>query len=125
MASITGRVTDRLEPLVSVRLMAGREVECLVDTGFVGGALVLPQSIVDEIGLPVIGHEDDLWMVGNEKTTAALAAAQIEWLGEVKSVIVIVKDDLLIGSQLLENTQLVIDYEARTLTINRKQGSIV
>ncbi len=123
MVSITGRVTERLEPLVSVRLMAGREVECLVDTGFVGGALVLPQSLVDEIGLPVIGQEDDLWMVGNEKTTASLAAAQIEWLGEIKSVIVIVKDDLLIGSQLLENTRLVIDYEARTLTISRKQGS--
>jgi len=122
-ATITGRVTERLEPLVKLRLMAGREVECLVDTGFVGGALVLPQSLVDELGLPVIGQEDDLWMVGNERTTAALAAAQIEWLGEIKSVIVVVKDDLLIGTQLLENTQLVIDYAARTLTINRREES--
>lgn len=123
MASITGRVTDPPEPLVSVRLMAGREVECLVDTGFVGGALVLPQSIVDELGLPAIDHENNLRLVRDENTTAAFAAAQIEWLGEVKSVIV--KDDLLIGTQLLENTQPVIDYEARTLPINRKQGSIV
>lgn len=61
-------------------------------------------------------------MVGNERTTAALAAAQIEWLGEIKSVIVVVKDDQLIGSQLLEDTQIVIDYEARTLTISRRQG---
>lgn len=62
-------------------------------------------------------------MTGMMKTTAALAAAQIELLGEVKSVIVIVKDDLLIGTWLLENTQIVVDYEARRLTISRKQGS--
>ena len=119
MASIKGRVTERLEPLVKVRLVAGREVECLVDTGFVGGALVLPQSVVNELGLPIIGQEDDLKTVGNETTKALLAVAQIEWLGEVRSVIVIVKDDLLIGTQLLEDAQLAIDYAARTITISR------
>jgi len=69
-ATIIERVTERLEPLVSVRLMAGREVERLADTGFVGGALVLPQSPVDKLGLPVIGQEDELWMVWDERTTA-------------------------------------------------------
>lgn len=120
MATGTGRVTDRLEPLVKLRLTAGREVEWLVDTGFVGGALVLPPTIVDEIGLPIVGHEADLGMVGGEKTSTDIALAQVEWLGEVRSVDVLVKDDMLIGTQLLEGAQLVVDYEARTLTINRK-----
>lgn len=66
-ATLTGRVTERLEPLVKLRLMAGKEVECLVDTGFVGGALVLPQSLVDELGLPVIGQEDDLGWSGTRE----------------------------------------------------------
>jgi len=123
MATVTGKVTDRLESLVKLRLIAGREIECLVDTGFGGGALMLPQTIVDEIGLPIVGHEADLGLVGGEKTSADIALAQIEWLGEVRSVDVLVKDDMLIGTQLLEGTQLVVDYEARTLTIDRKLGS--
>lgn len=123
MATVTGRVTDRLEPLVKLRLIAGREVECLVDTGFVGGALVLPQTIVDELGLPIVGHEADLGMVGGETTSADIALAQIEWLGEVRFVDVLVKDDILIGTQLLDDMQLIVDYGARTLTISRRQGS--
>lgn len=119
MATVTGRITDRLEPLVKLRLVAGLEVECLVDTGFVGGALMLPQAIVAELELPIIGYEGELGMVGGAKTSADIALAQIEWLGEIKSVDVLIKDELLIGTLLLEDTQLVIDYASRTLTISR------
>lgn len=120
MAFVTGKVTEELEPLVLLRLVAGREVECLVDTGFTG-ALVLPHSLVSELGLPIFGHEDHLQMVGGAETSADLALAQIEWLGEIKSVVVIVKDDFLIGAQLLKDARLVIDYRARTLTISREE----
>lgn len=116
MALVTGRVTETLEPLVTLRLVAGREVECLVDTGFTG-ALVLPQSLVDELGLHVFGHEEGLQMVGGEETSAGLAVAQIEWLGEVRMVVVFVKDDFLLGAQLLEDARLVVDYPRRTLTV--------
>ena len=102
---------------MKVRLIAGREVECLVDTGFIGGALVLTQSVVDELGLPIIGYEDELEMVGGETMSADIALARIEWLGEIKSVDVLIKDDLLIGTQLLEGAQLVIDYATRTLAV--------
>jgi clan AA aspartic protease len=116
MASIAGRVNERLEAVVAVRLVAGAEVECLVDTGF-SGALVLPQELVERLGLPVFGYEDRLEMVGGAETSAALALAQIEWLGEVRSVAVIVKDDFLVGTQLLEDAKPAIDYPERTLTI--------
>ena len=121
MASVAGRVTDRLEALVRLRLMAGREVECLVDTG-ASVALVLPASLVDELGLPIIGYEDELGMVGGETTSAVLALAQIEWLSEVRSVEVIIRDDFIIGTELLEDVRLVIDYPQRTLTISREKN---
>src|SRR5260370_39810439 len=116
MALVRGRVTKDLESLARVQFVGGREVECLVDTGFTG-ALVLPARIVDEFRLPIVGHEDHLRTIGGAEISAALALAEIEWLGEVKPVVVIVKDDYLLGAQLLEDTQLAIDYRVRTLTI--------
>ena len=60
MPSVAGRVNDRLEPVVAVRLVGGpagwAEVECVVDTAFIGAALVLPQDVIDELGLVVTSH---------------------------------------------------------------------
>lgn len=120
MASVEGRVTDQLEALAPVRLMAGGVVECLVDTG-ANCALVLPYSVVDELGLPVVGRVDDLGTVGEETTSADIAYAQIEWLGEVRYVEVIVKNSFILGTQLLADARLVVDYPGRTLTISREE----
>ena len=121
MASVAGRVNDYLEALAPVRFVSGREVECVVDTGFTG-ALVLPMARIVALGLPIFGRENRLQMVGGEETSAELALAQIEWLGEVKSVVVIAKDDYLIGTQLLDDARLVVDYRARTLAISRENS---
>ena len=56
MAEETGRVTGAREALLRLRLTAGETVECLVDTGFTG-ALVLPQSLVARLNLPIVGRE--------------------------------------------------------------------
>lgn len=120
MLSIRGTVSDRAEAQIKLRLVAGMEVECLVDTGFIGGALVLPQSVVDQLELPVIAHEE-FKMVGNARGTADIAIAQIEWLGEMRWVDVIIQDDFIIGTTLLEGTELLINYAARTLIIKRTE----
>ena len=121
MAYVEGKVNDALEAIVMVRLIAaGREVECLVDTGFLG-ALVLPARLIAELGFPIIGHEKNLLMVGGAQTSANLALAQVEWLGEVRSVVVIMEDEYLVGTQLLEDAKPVIDYPKRTLTLSRDE----
>ena len=56
-------------------------------------------------------------MVGAEQTSAYLALAEIEWLGEIRFAEVIVKDDFIIGTELLEKARLTIDYPARVLII--------
>lgn len=56
MAEETGSVTSAREAILRLRLTAGEAVECLVDTGFTG-ALVLPQSMVARLGIPIVGRE--------------------------------------------------------------------
>ncbi len=120
MAYVNGRVNDQLDALVHMRLLAGRVIECLVDTG-ARCALVLPHALVDELGLTITGGFKELEMVGHSRKQALVALAQIEWLGETRYVEVIVQDDFIIGTELLKDALLVIDYHARTLTISREE----
>lgn len=120
MAEETGRVSATREALLRLRLTAGETVECLVDTGFTG-ALVLPQGLVARLGLPVVGREV-FEMVGGRQFVAGVALAEIEWLGATKTVRVIVSEDTLLGTELLDGTRLVIDYVGHTLTINGEEG---
>lgn len=121
MASTAGRVNDGPEPVVTVRLVGGPrgtvEVECVVDTGFTG-ALVLPRSVVEQLGLPVVTHEE-IQLVGGVRDTADIALAQVHWLGEVRRVDVIVKEAYLVGAALLAGARLTVDYAAGTVLIER------
>jgi clan AA aspartic protease len=124
MPSVAGRVNERLEPVVAVRLVGGpagrTEVECVVDTGFLGAALVLPQEVIDELGLVVTGYEE-VATVGGATVTADVTIGQVEWLGEVRSVsIIIIGESYLIGSHLLDGTRLTVDYAGRTVNIEQQ-----
>lgn len=119
MAKETGRVTATREALLRLRLSAGETVECLVDTGFTG-ALVLPQALVTRLKLPVVGREV-FEMVGGRQFVASVAFADIEWLGETRTVRVIVSDDTLLGTELLEETRLTIDYIDHTLSVSDEE----
>lgn len=122
MPSLAGSVNDRLEAVVTVRLVGGpqgwTEVECVVDTGFIGAALVLPRDVIDTLGLVISGHEQ-FDMVGGARTSADIAVGQIDWLAEVRSVLIIVGEAYLVGSHLLDGTRLTIDYGQRTVTVER------
>lgn len=121
MAFIEGRVNEAPEPLITLRLVGGVagdvEVECVVDTGFTG-SLVLPRAVVDQLGLPIVTHEE-FRMVGGVRDSADIALAQVHWLGEVRRVDVIVKEAYLVGAALLAGTRLTVDYAAGTVLIER------
>lgn len=120
MAEETGRVTAAREAILRLRLTAGEAVECLVDTGFTG-ALVLPQSLVTRLGIPVVGREV-FEMVGGRQFVAGVALSEVEWLGATKTVRVIVSEDTLLGTELLDGTKLVIDYATYTVTISGEES---
>jgi len=119
MAEETGRVTAAREALLRLRLFAGETVECLVDTGFTG-ALVLPQGLVTRLNLPIIGREV-FEMVGGRRFVAGVALVEVEWLREMKTVRVIVSEDTLMGTELLDGTKLVIDYVTHTVTVSAEE----
>lgn len=81
----------------------------------------LQYSVVDGLGLPIIGRADDLGMIGEETTSADIVNAQIEWRGEVRYVEITVRNDFILGTQLLEDTRLIVDYPKRTHTISREE----
>lgn len=120
MAKETGRVTATREALLRLRLSAGETVECLVDTGFTG-ALVLPQALVTRLNLPIVGREV-FEMVGGRQFIASVAFADIEWLGETRTVRVIVSEDTLLGTELLDGTRLTVDYIAYTVTVGDEEN---
>jgi clan AA aspartic protease len=120
MASVVGNVNEALEARVHIRLIgpAGTlEVECIVDTGFNGG-LVLPAATVSQLGLSIISHEV-FSMVGNEQSSADVTLAQVEWLGELREVDVIVREDQLVGTALLADARLTVDYVGLTVLIEK------
>jgi clan AA aspartic protease len=121
MAFIKGRVNDVPEPVVTLQLVGGVagdiEVECVVDTGFTG-ALVLPRAVVDQLGLPIVTHEE-FRMVGGMCDSADIALAQVHWLGEVRRVDVIVKEAYLVGAALLAGARLTVDYAVGTVLIEQ------
>lgn len=120
MAEETGRVTATREALLRLQLAAGETVECLVDTGFTG-ALVLPQSLVTRLSLSIVGREL-FEMVGGQRFVASVALAEIEWLGQIRTVRVIVSEDTLLGTELLERTRLTVDYRGYTVTVSDEEN---
>lgn len=123
MPSVAGRVNERLEPVVTVRLVGGpdgrTDVECVIDTGFVGADLVLPREVVEVLGLVVTGY-GEVETVDGETVRADITTGQAEWLGEVRRVsILIINESRLVGNQLLDGSRLTVDYGRRTVTVER------
>lgn len=116
MAEESGSVTAAREAVLRLRLAAGETVECLVDTGF-SGALVLPQALVARLNLPIVGREV-FEMIGGRRFVAGMALAEVEWLGRRRTFRVIISEDTLLGTEMLDGCRLVIDYTAHTVTVS-------
>lgn len=108
-------MTAGREALLRLRLTAGETVECLIDTGFTG-ALVLPQDLVARLNLEVIGRQV-FEMVGGRRFVAGVALAEVEWLGRWQTFRVIISEDRLLGTEMLDGCRLVIDYAGHTVTV--------
>ncbi len=119
MYEVEGKVNSALEACVKLSLASGEEIEVVIDTGF-NGDLALPQELVQDLSLPFI-TQTECTLAGDITHKADVAAAHIEWLGEIHEVRVIVMPaGFLLGTQLLEGTRLTIDYDERTVLIEKK-----
>lgn len=123
MALESGRVNSYREGLVLVRFRGGAAMECILDTGFDGG-LMLPRGFVSQIQIAMIG-ELTFEMVGGARMSAEVGLTDIDWLGRLRQVEVIVSegDDSLIGTELLIATTLIIDYASSSLAISTRENT--
>jgi len=121
MAKERGRVNNLEEACIYVSLQDGPAIECVIDTGF-NGWLSFPQKLAEDLRLPIVGRER-IVMLGRRKMFCPIAVAQIIWLEKSFNVNVIVNDgeDVLLGTQLLANCILRINYRNKKLTINKSE----
>jgi clan AA aspartic protease len=121
MAHERGNVNSAREPLVGVRLEGAAVIDCVIDTGF-NGAIALPRYLAEKYQLSVIGRAS-FETVGGVMMTADLVEISIMWLSNRLAVeaILVNSDDALIGTALLDGTNLTIDYVADVVTISSRQ----
>lgn len=72
---------------------------------------MLPRDFVDHVQIPIIGRLA-FEMVGGTRLFARVGLANIDWLDGVRQIEIVVSDgnDALIGTELLREALLMIDY---------------
>jgi clan AA aspartic protease len=119
MAQEKGFVTENLEAILPIRLSNGSQIECALDTGF-NGFLLLPRRFIEDNSLSFEGSEFVV-MVEQNTTEIEVASGEIIWLGENLPVRILVSetDETLIGTQMLIDTKLEVDYKNFTVKITK------
>ncbi|MEI8018841.1 MAG: hypothetical protein WCH39_11630 [Schlesneria sp.] len=96
--------------LVTEAQPSGVPIEVWIDTGFTGD-LVLPETLVRQLGLPVSGSIDGILADGSQ-TELNTYHCQLRWFGRDRNLEVIANDGEvpLLGVGLLLGRELRIDY---------------
>jgi clan AA aspartic protease len=119
---MTGRVDDDGRALVTISIRSAvgapdMTVEAWIDTGFTG-ELVLPQPIIDGLGL---GQSGTLNAQLGDGTFVVLETftCLVDWLGQRLAIEVVANagNFPLLGVGLLRTSKLTVDYPLRTVAI--------
>jgi predicted aspartyl protease len=115
-------VDDQRRALVRVPVAASREgprhdIAAWVDTAFNGG-LTIPRALIEGLGLP---QESSIEATLADGRTVALETfgCYFDWFGGTFQTQVVASDGVypLLGSLLLADRRLTIDYRARTVEL--------
>lgn len=119
MAQEKGFVTENSETVLTIELSTGSQIECVLDTGF-NGFLLLPRMFIEDNSLDLVGRESVI-MVEQNTIEIDVASGEINWLGKTFSVRILVSetDESLIGTQMLIDSLLEIDYKNLTVKITK------
>jgi clan AA aspartic protease len=119
MAQEKGFVTNDLESVLTLKLANGSKIECAIDTGF-NGTFLLPRNFVEENSMRFVGTEE-ITMVEQNTTLVETALAKIDWMNEQFTIQILVSenDECLIGTQMLVDSKLEIDYKDLTVKITK------
>lgn len=117
---VNGYFNSNDEPAVELDLISSA-IEFLVDTGF-AGSLIIPENLSSGFALHFEGF-DEFFTVTGDLLIAPAYSVEANWLGRRVTVPVAITPDIkeaLLGSQMLKDCVLTIDYANRTLSIVRK-----
>lgn len=119
MAQEKGLVNENLEAVLEIVLSNGAKIECVIDTGF-NGSFLFPRSFVEENSMRFVGKEE-VTMVEDNTIYIETALAEVNWMGEEFSVQILVSEnnECLIGTQMLIDSKLEIDYKNFTVKITK------
>ena len=117
-----GIVDDHNRALLDLEVRRSRNFQAVsvtawIDTAF-DGHLVFPRSLIEELGLETL-VETEAILADGRKVTLETYICYLDWFGDVIPLQVIANDGKLplLGTGLLENHVLRIDYINNRLTV--------
>lgn len=119
---IIGFVNESDEPVIEVKLDLGKEkrtVNAVIDTGF-NGYISVPKKLIDESDWDFLGIEE-YELASGELMRERVFLGRIE-IGTEKLAVFILSSnssDTLIGTKLLRNRLLIINFADKTLKIEK------
>ena len=118
--AVQGKVTAAREPIVVLRAFPSkRKLSVIIDTGF-SGELCLPTKMTQLLGFERIGREAYI-LADGQIVHADVYKAEILWFNRRRSVEVIALDNPqgLLGTQLLQDCMLTVNFRKRKVLIDR------
>lgn len=119
MAEEKGLVNKNLEAVLQIRLLNGAVINGVLDTGF-DGSILLPREFAEENSMRFLGLEK-VMLVEGISAEIETALVKINWLGEEMSIRVFISEtnEMLIGTEMLVDSILEIDYKNLTVKITK------
>ena len=117
-----GRVNDFNEAVVEIEFEPdGETIEFMLDTGF-NGNLCVPRSVLQRLNLTIV-DATYFYGIGGKRQPIDVAYAKINWFGSLFEVFVLVNDgdDFLLGTQLLADKELYINYKTGEVVITENE----
>jgi len=119
---IIGFVNESDEPVIEVKLDLGKEkraVNAVIDTGF-NGYISVPKKLIDESDWDFLGIEE-YELASGELMRERVFLGRIEIGTEKLAVFVLSNNssDTLVGTKLLRNRLLIINFADKTLKIEK------
>jgi len=104
-----------------IGLRSRAKVEALIDTGF-DGELALPLRLATSLGL-VLDEETPIGLANATTSREFIFSGEVEFLGERRAVSIFVfdRDIALIGTRLLDDCQLVVDFPTKKVNLFRQK----
>ena len=120
---MNGRVDESLRALVELPVGASKSKPSLlitvwIDTAF-NGFLVFPQKLIDDLDLQQEAATEAILADGSRVILESFIAS-VEWFGNVVAAQVIANDGKLplLGTELLANHRLLVDYKDKIVSIS-------